>query len=375
MTAWPCPFEPRTGVRLVAHGRVDVFEAQGAYQLYVDSLQPAGCRRPGAAVRGAQGAADRGGPVRSSRKRPLPAWPRTIGVVHLSLSGAVLHDIARCSRDAGRCVRVIVSACQVQGPGAPESRSCARAAPHRPLDGRRDRPCRRPRHRGARRRLARGPVGLQRGSRGARHRRPPGAHHRGRRPRDRCDPGRVRRRRRAATPSVAAELAVPDRAEQAQHLRTLRWPPGQCRRPAVSAARGPSWTPSDARSRRSGRRVPRCGARTHRPAPGPGHACRERPAWGRRQPCWQRSGDRLPMSSAAGLAAARTRTVAERCQPGGPESLRHARPRLRHRARAGWSRASSTPPRGRRRRRASMCASRRARWTCRVERVRDSGVT
>ena len=36
------PFEPRTGIRLVAHGRVDVFEPQGAYQLYVDALQPAG---------------------------------------------------------------------------------------------------------------------------------------------------------------------------------------------------------------------------------------------------------------------------------------------------------------------------------------------
>jgi exodeoxyribonuclease VII large subunit len=36
------PFEARTGLRLVAHGRLDVFEPQGAYQLYVDTLQPAG---------------------------------------------------------------------------------------------------------------------------------------------------------------------------------------------------------------------------------------------------------------------------------------------------------------------------------------------
>ena len=36
------PFQPQTGLRLVVHGRLDVFEAQGAYQLYVDALQPSG---------------------------------------------------------------------------------------------------------------------------------------------------------------------------------------------------------------------------------------------------------------------------------------------------------------------------------------------
>ena len=36
------PFEARTGLRLVAHGRLDVFEPQGVYQLYVESIQPSG---------------------------------------------------------------------------------------------------------------------------------------------------------------------------------------------------------------------------------------------------------------------------------------------------------------------------------------------
>ena len=36
------PFEARTGLRVVVHGRVDVFEAQGVYQLYVSAVQPAG---------------------------------------------------------------------------------------------------------------------------------------------------------------------------------------------------------------------------------------------------------------------------------------------------------------------------------------------
>src|SRR5213592_4426953 len=36
------PFQPAPGLRVVARGRIDVFEAQGLYQLYVTSLQPAG---------------------------------------------------------------------------------------------------------------------------------------------------------------------------------------------------------------------------------------------------------------------------------------------------------------------------------------------
>ena len=36
------PYEPRTGLRVVAHGRVDVFDANGVYQLYVSAVQPAG---------------------------------------------------------------------------------------------------------------------------------------------------------------------------------------------------------------------------------------------------------------------------------------------------------------------------------------------
>ena len=36
------PFQPQTGLRVVAHGRVDVYEAQGALQVYVESIQPSG---------------------------------------------------------------------------------------------------------------------------------------------------------------------------------------------------------------------------------------------------------------------------------------------------------------------------------------------
>ncbi len=114
------PFQPRTGVRLVAHGRVDVFEAQGVYQLYVDTLQPAGFGDLALRFEALKAGLTREGLFESGRKRPLPTWPRTIGIC-TSLSGAVLHDMRKVLGRRWPSVRVLVSACQVQGPGAPES--------------------------------------------------------------------------------------------------------------------------------------------------------------------------------------------------------------------------------------------------------------
>jgi len=114
------PFQPRTGVRLVAHGRVDVFEAQGVYQLYVDTLQPAGFGDLALRFEALKAQLTKEGLFDSSRKRPLPTWPQTIGIC-TSLSGAVLHDMRQVLSRRWPSVRVLVSACQVQGPGAPES--------------------------------------------------------------------------------------------------------------------------------------------------------------------------------------------------------------------------------------------------------------
>ena len=114
------PFEPRTGLRLVAHGRLDVFEPQGVYQLYVDSLQPAGFGDLALQFEALKAKLAAEGLFDAGRKRPLPPWPRTIGIA-TSLSGAVLHDMQQVLARRWPSVRVLVSSCQVQGPGAAES--------------------------------------------------------------------------------------------------------------------------------------------------------------------------------------------------------------------------------------------------------------
>ena len=111
------PFEARTGLRLVAQGSIDVFEPQGAYQLYVRSLQPSGFGDLALRFEALKARLQQEGLFDAQRKRPLPAVPLNIGVV-TSLSGAVLHDIRRVLARRWPLARVVVSACQVQGQGA-----------------------------------------------------------------------------------------------------------------------------------------------------------------------------------------------------------------------------------------------------------------
>lgn len=114
------PFEARTGIRLVAHGRLDVFEPQGTYQLYVDTLQPAGFGDLALRFEALKAQLAHEGLFDAKRKRPLPPWPRTIGIA-TSLSGAVLHDMRKVIARRWPMVRVVVAACQVQGAGASTS--------------------------------------------------------------------------------------------------------------------------------------------------------------------------------------------------------------------------------------------------------------
>ena len=75
------PFEPRTGLRVVVHGRIDVFESQGVYQLYVAALQPAGFGDLALRFEALKARLAAEGLFDTARKRSLPigrpssAWP------------------------------------------------------------------------------------------------------------------------------------------------------------------------------------------------------------------------------------------------------------------------------------------------------------
>lgn len=105
------------GETVLAHGYVSVYEPQGVYQLYVDEMQPLGMGSWYARFEQlkrkleAEGLFDR-------PRRPLPRFPRRIGVV-TSPSGAVLRDILNVLRRRYPLAEVILAPTLVQGEDAP----------------------------------------------------------------------------------------------------------------------------------------------------------------------------------------------------------------------------------------------------------------
>ena len=136
------PYEPRTGLRVVVNGRVDVFDANGVYQLYVSAVQPAGFGDLALRFEALKAQLSAEGLFDPARKRPLPDRPAVIAVV-TSETGAVWHDIRTVLARRWPLAQVVLSQCQVQGAGAPASivRALAwvdRFAERRVREGRRE---------------------------------------------------------------------------------------------------------------------------------------------------------------------------------------------------------------------------------------------
>jgi exodeoxyribonuclease VII large subunit len=112
------PFEPRTGLRIVAHGRLDVYDAGGTYQLYVEAIQPAGFGDLALRFEALKAKLAAEGLFDPARRRPVPPSPRLIGVA-TSPSGAVFHDIRHVLGRRWPLARLVLAACQVQGEAAP----------------------------------------------------------------------------------------------------------------------------------------------------------------------------------------------------------------------------------------------------------------
>jgi exodeoxyribonuclease VII large subunit len=105
---------PEHGAQLVCHGKVRVYEPQGVYQLYVESVTPVGAGDLHAQYEALRARLAAEGLFAEDRKRPLPRWPRRIGVV-TSPVGAVWDDICTVLRRRYPMVEVVLSPTAVQG--------------------------------------------------------------------------------------------------------------------------------------------------------------------------------------------------------------------------------------------------------------------
>jgi exodeoxyribonuclease VII large subunit len=113
-------FQAQTGLRVVAHGRVELYEPQGALQLYVESIQPSGVGDLAIRFEQLKARLAAEGLFDAARKRPLPQRPRTIAVVS-SPTGAAWKDVIHVLGRRWPLVRVVLVACRVQGEGSAES--------------------------------------------------------------------------------------------------------------------------------------------------------------------------------------------------------------------------------------------------------------
>ncbi len=113
-------FEAQAGLRIVAHGRIDLFEPQGALQLYVESIQPSGLGDLTLRFEALKAHLAAEGLFAADRKRRLPSRPATIAVI-TSPTGAVWKDICHVLARRWPLTRVVLVAAQVQGEAAPAS--------------------------------------------------------------------------------------------------------------------------------------------------------------------------------------------------------------------------------------------------------------
>jgi len=108
-------FRPHDGIAVLVRGRVSVYESRGQLQLIAEILEPRGAGALQLAFEQLKARLLAEGLFEAGRKRPLPAFPRSIGVI-TSTSGAVLHDIVKIIRRRHTRLNLLIYPATVQGP-------------------------------------------------------------------------------------------------------------------------------------------------------------------------------------------------------------------------------------------------------------------
>ena len=111
-------FDPENGMKVVAHGRVSAYPPRGQYQFIVDRMIPDGAGALAVAFEQLKARLGAEGLFDPARKRPLPAHPKRIGVV-TSPSGAAVHDIIRVAKKRCPSTEILIFPSLVQGAEAP----------------------------------------------------------------------------------------------------------------------------------------------------------------------------------------------------------------------------------------------------------------
>ena len=115
---------PADGMAVIVSGSVSLYVQGGAYQFYVDAMRPDGVGSLYLRYEALKAKLAKEGLFDAGRKRPLPLLPRGIAIV-TSLTGAVLHDIRTVSARRNPAIPLTLLPVRVQGEGAAEEIAAA----------------------------------------------------------------------------------------------------------------------------------------------------------------------------------------------------------------------------------------------------------
>ncbi len=110
-------FALQEGMHVIVRGRLTVYELRGEYQIVLDTVEPKGIGALQLAFEQLKERLAAEGLFDQDRKKPVPAFPRTVGIV-TSLTGAAVRDILTVLRRRWPTLHILIAPVQVQGESA-----------------------------------------------------------------------------------------------------------------------------------------------------------------------------------------------------------------------------------------------------------------
>ncbi len=112
-------FDPEDGMAILVRGRVSVYESRGQLQLIAETAEPRGAGAMQIAFEQLKAKLTAAGLFDAARKRPLPAFPKRIGVI-TAASGAVIHDIVTIAARRSHTLGILIYPAAMQGESCAE---------------------------------------------------------------------------------------------------------------------------------------------------------------------------------------------------------------------------------------------------------------
>lgn len=112
-------FRPENGMSVIIRGHVSIYERDGAYQLYIDDMQPDGVGSLALAFEQLKEKLSKEGLFDSENKKPLPKYPTKIGVIS-SPTGAAVQDVLNVLKRRFPMAEIVFAGVKVQGEDSAE---------------------------------------------------------------------------------------------------------------------------------------------------------------------------------------------------------------------------------------------------------------